>query len=68
MDNRLMSYLIGQGMQPTALDRLIQKIEQTRGGEPLFSAAKRGFRGNTSALAGSQARPPMFKEFPNARI
>ena len=68
MDDRLMSYLIGQGMQPSALDRLIQKMEQTRGGQPLFSSAKRGYRGNTAALAGQSARRPMYKGFPNARI
>ena len=68
MDNKLMSYLIGQGMQPTALDRLIQKMEQTRGGSPLFSSAKRGYRGNTQALAGQAPRQPMYKGLSNARI
>lgn len=68
MDDRLMSYLAGQGMQPSALDRLIQKMEQTRGGQPLFSSAKRGYRGNQSALMGQQPRQPMFRGFGNARV
>jgi len=68
VDDRLMSYLIGQGMQPSALDRLIQKMEQTRGGQPLFSSAKRGYRGNQAALMGRGTRPPMYQGFPNARI
>ena len=68
MDDRLMSYLAGQGMQPTALDRLIQKMEQTRGGRPLFSSAKRGYRGNQEALAGMNPQQPMFRGFGNARV
>ena len=68
MDDRLMSYLAGQGMQPNALDRLIQKMEQTRGGRPLFSSASRGYRGNPEALETQQQRAPMFRGFGNARI
>ena len=68
VDDRLMSYLAGQGMQPNALDRLIQKMEQTRGGQPLFSSARKGYRGNRAALEGQAARQPMFRGFGNARV
>jgi hypothetical protein len=68
VDDRLMSYLIGQGMQPSALDRLIQKMEQTRGGQPLFSSARKGYRGNQAALQGQGVQQPMFKGLGNARI
>ena len=60
MYNKLMSYLSGQGMQPGALDRLIQKMQQTRGPEPMFSTKKQGMRGNQSALKGQKPRPRMY--------
>ena len=66
MDNRLMTYLIGKGMQPSALDRLIQKMEQTRGGQPF--KARQGFNGNINALAGKAPQPPMYQGQRNAGI
>lgn len=68
MDDKLMMYLLGQGIQPTALDRLIQKMDQTRGGQPLFSTAPKGYRGNTAALEGKKPMPPMYKGVGNARV
>jgi len=68
VDDRLMAYLAGQGMQPSALDRLIQKMEQTRGGQPLFSSARKGYRGNPGALEGQRPMPQMYKDFGNARV
>ena len=47
--DKLMSYLGGQGMQPDALERLIQKMEQTRGTRPMFQPPQ-GMRGNQQAL------------------
>lgn len=49
MFDKLMAYLGGQGMQPGALDRLVQKMEQTRGTKPMFQPPQ-GMRGNTAAL------------------
>jgi hypothetical protein len=63
-----MSYLIGHGMQPSALDRLIKKMEENTGGQPLFSAAPRGYRGNPQAMQRREPKPPMFKGISNARI
>ena len=60
MYDKLMSYLGGQGMQPGALDRLIQKMEQTRGTKPMFSTAKQGMTGNQSALRGQKPRPRIY--------
>ena len=47
--DKLMSYLGEKGMQPGALDRLITKMEQTRGTQPMFQPPP-GMRGNTAAL------------------
>jgi len=60
-DNKLMSYLAGAGMQPGALDRLIQKMEQTRGSQPLFNSTRAGFRGNTGALGNQTQMPRMYR-------
>ena len=49
MYDKLMSYLGEKGMQPDALERLIQKMEQTRGSQPMFSPPQ-GMRGNQQAL------------------
>ena len=49
MFDKLMAYLGGQGMQPGALDRLVQKMEQTRGTQPVFRPPQ-GMRGNQQAL------------------
>ena len=67
MYDKLMSYLSGQGMQPGALDRLIQKMEQTRGSQPFFGQ-KTGYRGNTAALAGQKPQSPMYRGVGNAHI
>ena len=49
MYDKLMAYLGGQGMQPDALERLIRKMEQTRGTQPMFQPPQ-GMRGNMAAL------------------
>jgi len=49
MYDKLMAYLGGQGMQPDALERLIRKMEQTRGTQPMFQPPQ-GMRGNQQAL------------------
>jgi len=54
MYDKLMSYLGEKGMQPDALERLIQKMEQTRGTQPMFGPPK-GMRGNMAALG---RKPP----------
>ena len=55
-DNKLMSYLAGHGMQPGALDRLSQKMEQTRGTKPLFTANKPG-----QMQGGQKPMPSMYR-------
>lgn len=55
MYDKLSEYLMNRGMQPGALDRLIQKMEQVRGTKPMFSGRQTGFRGNQSALRGRNA-------------
>jgi len=52
MYDKLMAYLGGKGMQPDALERLIQKMEQTRGSQPMFQPPA-GMRGNQAALGRS---------------
>lgn len=49
MYDKLMEYLGGKGMQPSALERLIQKMEQTRGSQPMFGPPT-GMKGNQQAL------------------
>ena len=58
MYDKLMAYLGGQGMQPGALDRLIQKMEQTRGTKPM--GVRQGMRGNRAALQGKKPGPRMY--------
>lgn len=53
--------LLGQGMQPGALDRLAQKINQTKGSDPMPSGIKSGYRGNLGALSTQKPRPFMYR-------
>ncbi len=61
MAGDLMLYLLEHGMQPGALDRLVQKMEQTRGPRPLPSGKRSGFRGNVGALSTQKPKPRMYR-------
>ena len=50
MDRKLIEYLTSRGMQPGALDRLMQKMAQTRGSRSMYGQKQTGFRGNLNAL------------------
>lgn len=56
-DRRLIEYLTNMGLQPGALDRLIQKMGQTRGNRPQYGDKRTGFRGNMGALGRGRRGP-----------
>jgi hypothetical protein len=58
MAQDMLARLLGMGMQPGALDRLTQKMGETRGSKPL-NPVKTGYKGNLNALS-TQPLPKMY--------